>query len=36
MMKEQTIRDELATAIKDLRARGTREINPDEIVTGKQ
>lgn len=31
MMKEQTIRDELATAIKDLRARGTREINPDAM-----
>ena len=29
MMKEQTIRDELASIIKDLRARGRREINPD-------
>ena len=31
MMKEQTIRDELASIIKDLRARGRREINPNAM-----
>ncbi len=31
MKTKQEIRDELATAIKDLRARGTREINPDAM-----
>ena len=31
MMKEQTIRDELATIIKDLRARGRREPHPDAM-----
>ena len=31
MQDKQTIRNELAIAIKDLRARGTREINPDAI-----
>ena len=30
-MKEQTIRDELATIIKDLRARGRRERHPNAI-----
>tara|TARA_B100000131_G_scaffold191439_1_gene184036 strand:- start:545 stop:754 length:210 start_codon:yes stop_codon:yes gene_type:complete len=31
VVKEQKIRDELAITIKDLRARGTREINPDAM-----
>ena len=31
MQDKQTIRNELAIAIKDLRARGTREINPDAM-----
>ncbi|MAT09970.1 MAG: hypothetical protein CMM02_03090 [Rhodopirellula sp.] len=31
MMKEQTIRDELASIIKDLRARGRREPHPDAM-----
>ena len=31
MMKEQTIRDELATIIKDLRARGRREPHPNAM-----
>ena len=31
MQDELTIRNELAIAIKDLRARGTREINPNAM-----
>ena len=31
MQDEQTIRNELATTIKDLRARGTREPHPDAM-----
>ena len=31
MMKEQAIRDELASIIKDLRARGRREPHPDAM-----
>ena len=30
-MKEQEIRYELSSMIKDLRARGRREINPDAM-----
>ncbi len=30
-MTEQETRNELAITIKDLRARGTREINPDAM-----
>jgi hypothetical protein len=31
MIKEQKIRDELAITIKDLRAKGRREPNPDAM-----
>ena len=31
MQDKQTIRNELAIAIKDLSARGTREINPNAM-----
>jgi len=31
ILDNQKIRNELAIAIKDLRARGTREINPDAM-----